>query len=108
LPPFWDRCLARAGAWLSARAALHRHPVTATLYVAPPNLAATCSAGAPATVLLASSQAPVWRAETEAVPPPPAVQSTPFPPAPTSSLPPPAGLTPEQRLTEIRRLLLGP
>ncbi|MGZ3337696.1 MAG: hypothetical protein ACXVBV_20450, partial [Isosphaeraceae bacterium] len=62
-PPFWDRCLAKTGAWLSARAALHQHPVAAMLYVAPPRLATTCSAGAPTTVPLASSQAPVWRAE---------------------------------------------
>ena len=46
--------------------------------------------------------------ETEAVPPPPAPQSTLPPPAPTSTLPPPASLTPEQKLSEIRRLLLGP
>lgn len=107
-PPFWDRCLARTGAWLSSRAALHQHPLAATLYVAPPRLATTCSVGAPTTIALASGQAPVWRAEAEAVPPPPAPTSTLFPPAPTSSLPPAANLTPEQKLSEIRRLLLGP
>ena len=109
-PPFWDRCLARTGAWLSARAALHQHPVTAMLYVPPPRLATTCTAAVPvpATVPLASSQAPVWRTEAEAVPPPPALQSTLPPTAPTSTLPPAASLTPEQKLSEIRRLLLGP
>jgi hypothetical protein len=106
-PPFWDRCLARAGAWLSSRAVLHQHPVAATLYVAPARPAAYQLAAAP----LASGQAPVgpvgpvWRAESEAVPPPPAFQSSPPPPAPSPF--PAAGLTPEQRLSEIRRLL-GP
>ncbi|MGZ3379598.1 MAG: hypothetical protein ACXVB2_12540 [Isosphaeraceae bacterium] len=109
-PPFWDRCLAKTGAWLSSRAALHQHPVTAMLYIAPPRLATTCTTAVPvpAAVPLASSQAPVWRTEAEAVPPPPAPQSTLPPTAPTSTLPPPASLTPEQKLSEIRRLLLGP
>ncbi len=107
-PPFWDRCLARTGAWLSTRAALHQHPLAATLYVPPSRLATTCYAAAPAAVPLASGQAPVWRAEAETVPPPPALQSTLPPPAPTSTLPPAANLTPEQKLSEIRRLLLGP
>jgi hypothetical protein len=113
-PPFWDRCLARTGAWLSSRAALHQHPLAATLYLppaggpAPPRLATTYSVAAPATIPLASGQGPVWRSEAEAVPLPPVMQSTQPPPAPMSTLPPAANLTPEQKLSEIRRLLLGP